>query len=100
LSKHQPFEPRVDVPVNVTKIVSGLVFSEVRELDRSSASRRAAFAAACSRKRVSRPKREPFELLQKDRVQNSIHCDFTVSPGARRRFSGCWIPKLGATRRR
>ena len=45
LPKHKPFKPRVDIPVDVSEVISGFVLAKVREFDRSASSRGAAFSS-------------------------------------------------------
>jgi hypothetical protein len=48
LPEHEPLKPRVDIPVNVAKIIARFILPEIRELYGRTPARRATLAAHSS----------------------------------------------------
>src|SRR5205814_7207746 len=72
LPQHQPLQSRIDVPVNVAKIVAGFVLAKVCELDRRAAPGRAPFAAHRPRKSAPRLDAQSLQLSQKGGIEQAV----------------------------
>jgi len=64
LPKHQALEPREDAPINMTEVISCLVFSKVTEFDRSATPSRSALTSHRAGKRSPRLDSQVFQFSQ------------------------------------